>query len=376
MKFRTFLAGLAAALILTGCGAGTSHTLRKELPSERRAESSFYAMDTHITATAYGKSRDKALRLAEDRIRELEKRLSVTDPASDIYRLNARETQYVGHDAELMLWSALQMYEKTDGLFDPTIYPLVRAWGFTTDEHRVPPAEEISALLPHDNASRIKYEYTGSSVAADIANVLKDGEAKGTLVILPDGAELDLGGIAKGFAGEDVARQFEGLNVTGALVNLGGNVQTYGEKPDKSPWRIGLQSPWDTTKYLGVLDVPGGPHAMTAVVTSGSYQRYFIDENGIKRHHIIDPETGYPAESDLASATVVGPSGTECDAFATALFIMGEDGAAEYWRTHWAGSAFGIILVTEDGRIRISEDLADRFKPSEEDPLPLEVIHR
>lgn len=362
-------------MLLTGCGAGGPSQPQK-LPSERRAESSFYAMDTRITVTAYGKARDEAARYAEKRIRELEKRLSVTDPASDIHRLNARETKYIGLDAERVLGESLQMYKETGGLFDPTIYPLVRAWGFTTEEHRVPPAEEISALLPQDDAARIKYEYTGSSVAADIANSLKDGETKGTLVLLPDGAELDLGGIAKGFAGEDIARHFETMNVTGALVNLGGNVQTYGAKPDKSPWRIGLQSPWDTAKYLGVLDVPGSPHAMTAVVTSGSYQRYFIDENGIRRHHIIDPGTGYPAESDLASATVVGPSGTECDAFATALFIMGEDGAAAYWQQHWSKTVIGIILVTEDRRIRISENLASRFKPSEEDTLPLEVIHR
>lgn len=375
MKFRTFLAGLAAVLVLAGCGA-KNPAQPQELPSERRAESSFYAMDTRITVTAYGKARNEAASYAEKRIRELEKHLSVTDPASDIHRLNAREANYVGLDTERVLTASLQMYEKTGGLFDPTIYPLVRAWGFTTDEHRVPSAEEISALLPQNNAARIKYEYTGSSVTADIENVLKDGETKGTLVLLPDGAELDLGGIAKGYAGEDIARQFEKINISGALVNLGGNVQTYGEKPDGSPWRIGLQSPWDTSKYLGVLNVSGYPHAMTAVVTSGSYQRYFIDEKGIRRHHIIDPRTGCPAESNLASATVVGPSGTECDAFATALFIMGAEGAAEYWQTHWGKTVIGIILVTEDGHIRISENLADHFTPSEEDPLPLEVIHR
>ena len=165
--------------------------------------------------------------------------------------------------------------------------------------------------------------------------------------------------------------------VTSAVISLGGNVQTLGLRPDGSDWTVAVQDPADTSTYLGTITV-----GETAVVTSGSYQRYF-EENGVVYHHIIDPATGYPADSGLTSVTVVadcdldevdgGPGvGTMCDALSTALFVMGEEKALDFWRS--GAYDFDLVLVTEDGRVVVTDGIADELERSEESGYIYEVV--
>lgn len=298
------------------------------------AEHSFFAMNTYITMQASGVETETALREAEDLVRRLEGQLSVTDAGSEIYAANHSEGQSVpvSPDTEELISFALSMAEETGGALDPTIYPVLTAWGFTTEERQVPAQSEIDALLPLVDYGQIQ---------------LSEGR-----LTVPQGAAVDLGAVAKGYTGDQVAALLKERCVTSALINLGGNVQAVGGKPDGSPWRIGVRDPF-SEQNLGVLEVED-----CAVVTSGGYQNYFIGEDGQVYWHILDPETGYPARTGLASVTVVAPEGKRCDALSTALFVMGLEDALDFWRT---AGGFELILVTEDRQIYVTPGLTDAF---------------
>ena len=153
-----------------------------------------------------------------------------------------------------------------------------------------------------------------------------------------------------------VAEQLREQGVTSALLNLGGNVQTVGGKPDGSPWSVGVQDPAseqvDNLLAIQVVD--------QAVVTSGSYQRYF-QQDGQTYWHILDPETAAPARTGLASVTVVGPDGTVCDGLATALFVLGEEAGIELWRAH-PELGVQVIWVREDGSVALTEGLEENYQ--------------
>ena len=141
-------------------------------------------------------------------------------------------------------------------------------------------------------------------------------------------------------------------------MNLGGNVQTVGFKPDGSEWRIGIQDPEDENDMLGVVQTHDA-----AVITSGGYERNF-EEDGVVYHHIIDPVTGYPADSGLISVTIVSEDGTLADGLSTSLFIMGKDKAIEYWKAH--SKDFDFVLCEDDGTLVVSKGLKDKFTPKDE----------
>lgn len=298
------------------------------------AETSFFAMSTYISLTAYGKSADQAVLDAQAKVAELEGLWSTTDEKSVVYALNHSGGTPVDVDESTgaLLGFALEMARETDGALEPTVYPVLLAWGFTTGENRVPDKEEIQELL-----QKVGYE-----------KVRTDGNR----VMLPAGMELDFGAVGKGYTGDILVELLEERGITSALLDLGGNIQAVGSKPDGSDWRVGLRDPFGG-EYLGVLEISD-----LAVVTSGNYERYFVGEDGKVYGHIIDPVTGYPAESGLASVTVIAREGKICDALSTALFVMGEEKAAAYWRQH---QDFDMILVTQDGEIHLTEGIKSHF---------------
>ena len=228
------------------------------------------------------------------------------------------------------------MCADTDGALDITIYPVVRAWGFTANdvdyEYRVLGDDEISELL----------------ALVDYRKV----EISDNSVTLGEGMMLDLGAVAKGYASDRIAGYLRQNGVTSALLNLGGNVYALGKKPNGTEWTIGVADPTNGG-YLGSMQV-----ADMAVVTSGGYERFFTGSDGVRYHHIIDPSTGRPAESGLASVTVVGDSGARCDALSTALFVMGPDAAYDYWREH---GGFEAVFLTADGELFVTAGLEDNF---------------
>lgn len=331
------LVGLVAGLLwTTGC-------------APQSAQQTIFAMDTVMTLEVWGSDSETALEEAAARINELDRTLSVSNEKSDIWAVNHEEGAVtVSADTAVLIETGLSLWEETGGALNIAMYPVVRSWGFTTGEYRVVDEQERRQLLECTDLSLLEFD------------------AETRTVTTPTEMQLDLGSLGKGYAGDQVMELFRGRGIESAIISLGGNVQTLGTRPDGDPWRIGIQDPEDQESYLGVLEV-----ADLAVVTSGGYERYF-EENGQIYWHIMDPATGAPADSGVISATVVGQSGTLCDGLSTALFVMGVDRAAEYWREH---DGFDFLLVDEEGTLWLTEGLEDCFIPADESRT-MEVIHR
>ncbi len=308
--------------------------------SQNEASEEIFAMDTVMDVTAYGNNADDAVEAAIDEIERLDSVLSTGDENSDIAKINANSGGELGEDAGYLVEKSLELYKETDGAFDIAIYPVMEAWGFTTQEFKVPDDNELLEKLKLTDASKINYDSKERSISFGI-----------------DGMEIDLGGIAKGYTSSRIMEIFKDYNVDSGLVNLGGNVQAYGTKTDGSNWRVAIKNPDtaddDTDDYIGILSI-----ADKAVITSGGYERYF-EQDGKTYHHIIDPSTGYPAENGLISVTIVSDDGTLADGLSTSLFIMGKDKAVEFWKTH--SDEFDAVLVADDGTIYVTEGIKDSF---------------
>ena len=327
-----------ALVLLGGCDRGV--VVPEETPATSDSVSrTVFAMDTVMELTPSGENAKEACDLAEARILELESLLSVTLEDSEVYAANHAQGNPVplSSDTKALLTDALYWCNQTDGALDVSIYPVLRTWGFTTGEYRVPDDAEISELLEHVDYTQIALDKAAGTVA------------------LPEGMEIDLGSVAKGYTGDQVMQAFRDAGVTSGMISLGGNVQVLGTKPDGSNWRIAIQDP-NGDGYVGIVSV-----ADRAVITSGGYERFF-EQDGVTYWHILDPETGKPAHSGVVSATVVGANGTMCDALSTSLFVMGAERAAAFWQAHTdAGSDF--ILVLEDGSLVFTEGLENSFEP-------------
>ncbi len=337
MKRFRLTAMLLAIVLLAACtpAASQEHT------------ASLFAMDTVMDLSVYGEQGETVLDGARELIQELEGLLSTTREDSEVYALNHGETVALSPSTRELLDRALALCGDTGGALDITIYPVVRAWGFTTGEYQVPDSQTLAALLDKVDCTQITLE--------------------GNSLLLPDGMELDFGAVAKGYTGDRLMELFRQSGIASAYVNLGGNVQVLGASPDGDPWRIGIQNP-DGEGYAAVVEVTD-----QAVVTSGSYERYF-EQDGVRYGHIIDPDTGYPARSGLSSVTILSQSGTLADGLSTALFVMGKERAVQFWRTR---DDFDFILIGEDGTVTISQGIEDSFSfPGEQGSYALEVVRR
>ena len=229
----------------------------------------------------------------------------------------------------------------------------MQAWGFPTGAYRVPDEAELEQLVGTIDYTQVELDE-------------QTGQAR-----LPGGMSLDLGAVAKGRLGEVLSQDLKELGVTSALLELGGNIQTVGTKPDGSRWRVGIQDPNSQEGgYLAIVEV-----ADQAVVTSGDYQRYF-EQNGQTYCHIMDPATAAPADSGVDSVSIVGSDGTVCDALSTALFVMGEEKGAQFWKDH-PELDFEAIFVSQDGTIAVTEGLEKHFTLADGyQDREVTVIHR
>lgn len=288
---RLFLLALCICL-LTGCAGQTPH-----------AQQTVYAMDTVMDLQVWGADCKKATRQLQDMITGLETDWSATKETSLVSHLNSGDV-VMDKQQRALLDQVSTMKERTGGLYDPQLYALCSAWGFYGQQFRVPSEEEIS------QAQEIK--------------------------------QWDLGGALKGYCGDQAVALMNTLNVKYAILNLGGNIQTYGSKPDGTPWHIGIQNP-DGGDPVGVISVTG----TMAVITSGDYQRSF-EADGKTYHHILDPRTGHPARSGLRSVTVIAEDGLTADCLSTALFVMGLEDGAQFWREH---RDFEAVFLTDAGTL-------------------------
>ncbi len=285
-----------------------------------------------------GKKAEAAVEAAIAEVNRLDALLSTGSAASEISQINAEGGGEMSADTAAILERAMEIYDRTEGRFDFTIYPLMQLWGFTSGEYHVPSAEELEEALPLVDASRVRTD--------------------GDTVTLGKGQEIDFGGIAKGYTSDRVMEIFREYGISSGIVSLGGNVQVLDTKTDGTKWRIGIRNP-----------IAGGEGIIAsvqvenqAVITSGGYERYF-EEDGNTYIHILNPETGYPADSGLLSVTVISPDGMLADALSTSLYLMGAEGAADFWREQ--GDAFELVLVDDQKNIYVTEGMADSFQSDE-----------
>ena len=321
MKRSWFLIVLCLPLLLCGC-------------AQKSAEREFFAMDTVMQLRAYGPEADRALAEAEAEIYRLEGELSCRDEHAALARLNGAGGGTVSAETAALLQTALTLCEKTGGAYDPALGALSQAWGFSTGAYRVPEPDALAEAMQSSGAGLVQLD--------------------GISVTLTNGAQLDLGGIAKGYAAGRVRTILREAGVTSAIISLGGNVAAVGKKPDGSAWTVGLQDPDRPEAYFGTVSIEDA-----CVVTSGAYQRYF-EENGVCYHHILDPHTGCPAESGVKSVSVVAQDDTLADALSTALFVMGLDAGAEFQKS--SGLAFEAVFITDDNTVWITPGLAGRYR--------------
>lgn len=310
-----------------------SKTQNEEDKSESR---DIFAMDTYMTLTAYGKNAKKALDEAVDEINNIEQLVSTGIDSSEVSQINKNGKGSVSETTGYLIKRSKEIYDSTNGVFDITIYPIMQAWGFPTENYCVPGKKELKKLRGLMGADHVLYD-----------------EKKQEVTLNKEGMKIDLGGIAKGYTSSKVMDIFKENGISSAVISLGGNVQTLNGKPDGSDWRVAVENPADTGSYIGVLSIKD-----KAVITSGGYERYF-KQDGKTYHHIIDPANGYPANNGLTSVTIVSDDGTLADGLSTSLFIMGPEKAQKYWKEH--SDEFDTILVKDDGSILVSEGLAEYF---------------
>lgn len=305
------------ALILAGCGAAEP------------VEADLFAMDTVMNLRIWGDRED--LRTATEEIHRLDTLVSAANSGSSVSQLNSAGMAELSGDLLTLTRDAVSLSEKTSGAFDPTVYPLVCLWGFPSDEYHVPTQEELDKVLPLIGTEHIRLN--------------------GDAVTLDPGTMLDFGAIAKGYTSQRCADLLLERGVQAALLNLGGNVQTVGTKPDGSSWTVGIADPENPADAIATLTFSGS----MALVTSGGYQRYF-EFLGSSYHHILDPETGMPAENGLASVTVLCDNGEIADAYSTALFVMGLDKAVEFWKSQ---NDFEAVFIMDDRTIYATAGCSD-----------------
>ncbi|GHV96342.1 FAD:protein FMN transferase [Spirochaetia bacterium] len=263
-----------------------------------------FVLGTICTITLYEQGKLQVYRDIFRRFREIEDRMSVGPEKTDVARINANAgigPVKVHEDVFEVIERAVYYAEISEGAFDPTVEPLVSLWGIGGDNARIPLQEEIDAVLP----------------LIGWRNIELDREHC-TVYLKRSGMALDLGAIAKGFAADEAVEIVKKARIKRAIIDLGGNILVYGEKKDKSPWKVGIQNPFDSRgAYIGIVQV-----GEKTVVTSGVYERFFEAE-GVRYHHILSPFEGRPARSGLLSVSIVTGQSMDADALSTAVFVLG-----------------------------------------------------
>lgn len=292
-------------------------------------------LGTVCKITIYDKPTAQAFSASFARMREIEERMSLRNSNSEIAQINQNAGKHpvvVSADTFSVIQKALEIAALSRGAFDPTVGPLVQAWDIGGDNPRKPSQGEIEELLPLIGYDRVVLDENASSV------FLKD-----------EGMVLDLGGIAKGYAADEVAKILFEHGVNHAIVNLGGNVLTIGKRMDGTPWRIGVQDPEALRgEYVMILSLID-----QTLVTSGPYER-FLELDGEVYHHILNTKTGYPVKSDYTSVSIITENSLLADALSTSLYALGyEDGMA------LINTLEGVeaIFMTKEKKILLSEGL-------------------
>lgn len=313
---------------LVGCSKNEKvEEIKSEVNDEPLSKQTFL-LDTIITIKLYDKKGEKILDGAFDLIEKLETNLSSHKDDGALKKLNEANglPTKLNSDAITCIQKAIQYSELSNGVFDVSVGAVSLLWDFSSGANKLPDDKKIK-----DNLKYINY---------------KDIKIEGDTVTLKPNMKIDLGAIAKGYIADKIKDYLVKNEVKSAIINLGGNVLTIGKKYN-SPFKIGVQNPLaNRNEILGVVDIEN-----KSVVTSGTYER-FIEVNGKKYHHILNPKTGYPNESDILQTTILSDKSIDGDALSTTFFLLGKDKGLEL-----ANSIDGVeaCFYLKDGNIVYSK---------------------
>lgn len=272
---------------LTGC--------HREIPIQKQTR---FLMDTYVTIQIPGDTGQlKVIEKAFQRIEEIDQKFNILDPSNPLYAFNMNNQTITDSEIVYLIHKALEVSAQTKGAFDITVYPLVKLWGFFGD----------SPALPADAAIQKLIKYVGYRQLVSTENGISKKNSH---------VQIDLGGIAKGYAVSEAVKVIKAEGVESALIDAGGDIYALGQL-NGHPWKVGIRNPRGEG-VIGAFDISD-----LAVVTSGDYERFFM-KDGIRYHHILDPKTGYPARG-VASVTIITADATLADALSTAVFVMGKD---------------------------------------------------
>lgn len=316
-----------------------------------------FALSTVISIKAFGNNSEKAVEAAMDRIQEIENRMSAYIEGSDVWNVNhsgSKEAVKVKPDTLQVVKRGLYYSRLTGGNFDITIKPLVDLWAINTERPRVPEPQQVNEAIKKIGYQKVQID-----------------EKQGTIKLLQEGAGIDLGGIAKGYAADEVIRVLREHGIKRAYADLGGNVIVLGKKkiglmeyitswirgkkvPREQDWKIGIQDPFKGRGlYMAIVEVSD-----KAVVTSGPYERNF-EKDGKLYHHILSPYTGYPSASGLVSATIIADNSTDADALSTSLFLLGEEKGLQLIESQPGIEA---ITINQYKQVRITKGLEGKIR--------------
>lgn len=301
---------LFALMVLLSCSACSRQ-------NEVYYEKSSIVMDTVVTLSASGENAEKAVNESFDRLKELDEMASPTLADSDVVKINAAAGDHAVkvHPEIYRMLEVSQEYSKlTDGAWDATMGPIINLWGIGTDQQKLPMPEEVQAVLK-------LVGYKDLSLQEDL-NVKLERK----------GMAIDLGGIAKGYAADEVEKIYQKYQIKNGLINLGSSsMYALGENKKGKAWNVGIKHPRndDASVYLAIVGLKD-----ESLSTSGDYERFFI-QDGKRYHHIFDPKTGYPADTGVMNDTIVidgsvPEGGMLADLLTTAVFVMGPEKGRDF----------------------------------------------
>lgn len=302
-------------------------------------------MGTVVTVTLYDNKSEKIIDKAFEEVKKIEQLVSINMEGTELDEVNNNagiKPVKVSDDTYNIIKKGLEYSSLTNGSFDITIGPLVKLWSIGLPEAKVPTLDEIKGALKYINYKDVE---------------INDSEK--TVFLKKPGMIIDLGGIAKGYTADVIAQTLKDEGVEKAIIDLGGNVYALGEKAENTLWRIGIQNPDQTRgEIVGSINVKD-----KSIVTSGIYER-FIEQDGVKYHHILSPETGYPYDNEIAGVTIISDKSIDGDALSTSVFSMGVAKGLEFVNSLPDIEA---IFITKDHKVYLTEGSQEIFKLTNDD---------
>ena len=337
-----FVIIITLSITLVGCQSNEKDVTNKNSDNKKitKEKSSEFLMDTIVDMQVYGENAKEVIDNSFARMREIENEMSKNIVESEVTKINknsAKQWVEVSGDTFKVIEKALEYAKLTKGRFDPTIGPLVDLWRIGTSEAKVPSEKEIENTKKLVNYKNLKLNKENNSIKFEKENM-----------------KIDLGGIAKGYAADEVRNIVKKAGIDSAYVNLGGNVLVIGGKEDGTPWKIGIQDPREARgSVMASLEIRD-----KTVVTSGNYERYFR-EDGVLYHHILNPETGKPTRNDLLSVSIISKDSFEADVLSTSAFILGRKEAYDFIKNQKGIEA---IFVTKNNNVYLTPGLEGKVE--------------